>query len=199
MYARWGNDSYGQLAMHSLRMKGDLVASPFLEGMLSGGNQKIRRQIVLLLAEFQNPAALQELFVMLTENPQHLPEIALIAGITGQDVTERNDRVGYLRAWYRANFSRPQATWFLSALDEQGVEHSLNIEQLRGSGDLSALPELTRLLVDSKIPYLRSLAARVLRLITHEDFGAVSIHTDETRRRAIAERYLYLVDEVEKK
>lgn len=197
MYARWGDNSYGQLAMQNLRMKGDLVASPILRDMMVTGNQRIRRQIVVLLAEFQDQAALPELFNMLTENPHHLQEIALIAGITGQDATERNDRIGYLRAWYRANFSLPQAGWFLDALGQYGIEHRLELEQLRGNGDLTAVPELTRLLVEAPVPHLRSLAARILRIITQEDYGVVGIHTDEARRRSIAERYLYLVDEEE--
>ena len=102
-----------------------------------------------------------------------------------------------MRVWYRANFSLPQAGWFLGALGEYGIEHRLELEQLRGNGDLTAVPELTRLLVEAPVPHLRSLAARILRIITQEDYGVVGIHTDEARRRSIAERYLYLVDEEE--
>lgn len=136
---------------------------------------------------------------MLAESPQNLQEVMLIAGITGQNVAEHNNRMVFLRAWYRANFNLPQSAWFLNALDENGIAHALDLEQLRGSGDLSALPELARLLVEAPLPHLRSLAARILRIITQEDYGTVSIHTDEARRRAIAERYLYLIDEVEEK
>ncbi len=194
MYAMWGDNTYGQLAMQNLRRKGDLVASPILEEMLLTTNQAIRRQIVLLLGEFQHPAAFPELLNMLTEEPRHLQEISLIAGITGQDVTERNDRVEFLRAWYRANIGLPQSIWFLNALGDYQVPHSLDIEQLRGDGNLSGVPELTRLLVEAPAPQLRSLAARILRVVTHQDYGVVSLQAPEDRRRAIAERYLYLVD-----
>ncbi|MHC5065189.1 MAG: HEAT repeat domain-containing protein [Planctomycetota bacterium] len=194
MYAMWGNNAYGQLAMQNLRRKGDLVASPILEELMLKSNQQIRRQIVLLLGEFQHPAAFPELLNMLTEEPRHMQEIALIAGITGQDVTERNDRIEYLRAWYRANIGLPQSVWFLNALGDYQVPHTLDIEQLRGDGNLSGVPELARLLIDAPAPQLRSLAARILRVVTHQDYGVVSLQAPEERRRAIAERYLYLVD-----
>ena len=93
IYVLRGDDTLGLLALEQLRKQGDLVASPALIPHLGHPNVQVRRQIARLLGEFQHPAALPELMTMLAEDSERLRVITLIAGITGQDVTGRNDRI----------------------------------------------------------------------------------------------------------
>ena len=193
IYALRGNDMTGMLALEQLRRQGDLLASPALRIHLNHKDPAVRRQVVMMLAEFQEPAALSDLILMLNEDRERLRIIALIAGIAGQDVTSRNDRVEHIRRWYLRNRAYPQATWFLNALREQNVATTLSPVQFGAGSGTASVPELVRIMLEVQQPYLRSLAARMLRLTTGEDYGVVGPLTDEDQRSAIAERYSVLI------
>jgi HEAT repeat protein len=194
IYVLRGDDSLGLLAYEYLRQQGDLLASPALEPHLSNRNAKIRRQVAFLLGEFQNPTALPELMSMLADDRGRLRVIAMIAGITGLDVTASNDRVAEIRGWYARNANRSQSEWFLQALAGLAVRHSLKPDQFGPDVGTAAVPELTRLVLEAEQPYVRSLAARMLRVNTGEDYGAVGPLTTEAQRVAICERYRFLFD-----
>lgn len=194
IFALRGNDVLGTLALEQLRQQGDLLASPALIPHLDDRNQEVRQQCAMLLGDFQHPAALPELLVMLTEDEQRLRVISLIAGVTGQNVTDVNDRVGVLKAWLDLNRDRAQGDWFLQALAEAGAGHSLRREQLMPMAGTAAVPELTRLVMELEQPWLRSLAGRMLRVATGEDYGVINPLATEAQRLAICDRYRFLHD-----
>jgi HEAT repeat protein len=189
-----GTDALGNLALDELRQQGDLLASPALIPLLQHRSVEIRREAAMLLGDFQHPAALGELFEMLREDEARARLAAAIAGITGQDVTGDNRRVEYLREWYATHGGRSQGEWLLQALTDYGVAHSLNRAQVQADAGVAAVPELTRLVLECEQPWLRSLAARILRVTTGEDHGALSALATEAQRSALCERYRLLYD-----
>lgn len=194
IYALRGDDTLGLLALEHLRMHGDLTASPALHAHVEHPNLEVRRQVLLLLGSFQDPVALPALIDMLAEDRERARIVALIAGTTGQDVTARNDRVEFLRGWLVGNRHLSQAEWLLRALAESGVKTTLSPAQFGPGTGTAVVPELCRLVVEAEPPYLRALAARVLRVVTQRDFGVIGPLTTEDQRRAIAERYSALHD-----
>jgi HEAT repeat protein len=189
-----GDDMLGQLAFEQLRQQGDLLASPVLRDCLEHKVPAVRRQVLLVLAEFQDPAALPGLIAMLADDHDRLRVVALIAGITGQDLTARNDRLDFIRAWYTRNRVLPQQSWFLAALAEADIKTSLRPEQVGPGAGTAGVPELVRLMLEAQPAHLKSLAARLLRVTTGQDFGTVGPLIDPDQLRAIADRYAFLAD-----
>ena len=120
--------------------------------------------------------------------------MAAIAGITGQNVTDRNDRLEHLSSWYADNRSKSQGDWLIAALNENGITHRLTPAELVPDAGVACIPELTRLIVDCEQPWLRSLAARLLRVATSEDQGTLPPLADEAQRLAYCERYRFLYE-----
>lgn len=194
IFALRGADVLGTLALDEIRQQGDLLGAPALIEHLKDGNLDVRRQCALLLGEFQHPAAVPELMAMLSEDEQRLKVVALLAGITGQNLAARNDRAAHMKHWFESNGSLGQGDWLIQALDEDGVEHTLRPGQLMTMAGTSAVPELTRIVMEVEQPWLRCLAARLLRVTTGEDFGLVHPLSSEAQRRAICDRYRFLHD-----
>lgn len=191
---RGPDDRLGLMALQLLRGLGDRLGAPALRPHLESANPQVRIETAYALAEFGDPAALPAMISMLDSSQDQLRVVALIAGITGVDVTERNDRVPFLRRWLRANEGRSQGEWLVAALAARNVPNTLDAAFLRPNAGTAQVNELTRLLVELNHPHLRPLVARVLRLTTGEDFGTVSMETDADTLYAIAERYRFLVD-----
>ncbi|MCA8941737.1 MAG: HEAT repeat domain-containing protein, partial [Planctomycetes bacterium] len=191
---RGPDDRLGLLALQLLRGLGDALGSPALRPHLESANPQVRLEAAYALAEFSDPAALPTLIALLDDSQDPLRLIALITGICGVDVTERNDRVPFLRRWLRDNEKRSQGEWLVAALDSRGIVHGLDARSLGEGSGTSQVTELTRLLVELRLPQLRPLVGRMLRATTGEDFGLVTVTTDDATLRGIVERYRFLVD-----
>ncbi len=189
-----GDDVLGSLALGELRRLGDRIASPVLVPLLDARDTGVRSAAALQLGDFQHPAAFPELYLMLQEDDSRIRIMAAIAGITGQNVTDRNDRLEHLSRWYADNRGRSQGEWLLAALDESGITHRLTAGDLVADAGVSCVPELTRLIIECEQPWLRSLSARLLRVATGEDQGTLPPLADEAQRLAYCDRYRFLYE-----
>ena len=99
-----------------------------------------------------------------------------------------------IEAWFREHRNEPQRQWLLDGLRSVEEATTLRAEQFAAAAGLCAVPELTRLLIESRTPRLRVLCAAVLRTLTNEDFGIVSPETPADVREGIAARYRLLVE-----
>ncbi len=191
---RGPDDDLGIMALQLIRGLGDVLGSPALRPHLESDNASVRLEAARTLGEFGDPSALPILIEMLDTTEQPLPIVAVIASMTGIDVTERNDRVPFLRNWWRTHASTSQGQWLIEALAANKVSNTLNADLLGEGSGTAQVAELSRLLVEANPAYLRPLAARVLRVTTGEDYGLVTIATDDDSLRGIAERYRFLGD-----
>ncbi|MCC6783750.1 MAG: HEAT repeat domain-containing protein [Planctomycetes bacterium] len=187
------DDMLGSMALEMLRQQGDHLASPALRSHLQDTDPLVRGLVALALAEFQDPAALPELFAMLEADGGRLRIVAAIAAITGRDATSENARLESLRQWWAVNRDRPQARWFLDALAQAELSHTLTAEQLAPESGVAAVAELTRLILELQQPHLRALAGRMLRVTTGVDHGTILPLMPEAQRLAICERYRLLL------
>lgn len=179
----------GELAEAQLERQGPLLAGPALLERLDTRNVATRRKLARILGRFQEPQALPDLIEMLDGDGSQLETVLLIEGITGVDLARRNQRAEFMRQWYSVQRNRSQAAWFLSALRETGVVHSLTTEQLVEGAGMAAVPELARLLTDATAPRLRVLASKLLRDVTQIDYGVVTPGTPSERLLSVADRY----------
>ena len=188
------DDTLGSIALELLKRQGDHLASPALRRQVEAADPVVRGLSALALADFQDPAALPELFTMLDRDEGRLRVVAAIASIIGKDVASENARADSLRAWWIENRGRSQSEWFLQALDAAGVTSSLSREDLLTESGLAAIPELTRLTLVLETPHLRALAGRLLRVTTGVDYGTILPMMPEPQRLAICDRYRLLFE-----
>jgi HEAT repeat protein len=196
IYGIRGEDELGLLAKGYLRDAGDLLAAPALRRLLDHRDENMRRNVVLLLGEFQDRTVLEAL-IQLLGTPASYRAAQLIETITGIELVERNERASFARQWLARNVRKTQGEWLVDALAAHEVRTSLTADQLGLGARPATVRELCRLLVGLDKPHLRCLAAKVLRQITEHDFGLVLPRTDEVTRQAIADRYLFLIEEPE--
>ncbi|MEM7200062.1 MAG: HEAT repeat domain-containing protein [Planctomycetota bacterium] len=194
IFVAHGLNPRGTQAMASLQKLGPLLARWPLRRHLKVRDPQVRREIVQLLAEFQDPSVVPDLIARLEQEPDHARTSLLLAGITGVDLGEINDRVPYMRAWWESHRDLPQASWFLESLRRIDVPTSLGVEDLGPKTGNQAVPELTRILLESQVPHVRVMAAALLRETTDRDFGLISMTTDRTRLQAIADRYRFYAE-----
>ena len=184
----------GDLARFYLQRLGAKLAVPALRGQLQVQNQAVRQELVTLLASYQDPVVVPDLIQLLREGHDNLRMVACLEGITGLDITSRDDRIQALERWYRDHKLEPQWRWLLQALQRDNVPTSLADEQFAMDGEMTPVPELARLLVEAKAGRLRSLCAAVLRTVTGEDYGNVSAVTPVDVRENMAARYRALFE-----
>ena len=116
----------------------------------------------------------------MSSDDARMPETAdleAIAGLLGEDLLVAGAPLGDATAVLRRERIRELAAW---------------LRDERGYTLLSSVTAVDYLEVEPR--YLRSLVARVLRITTGEDFGLVTVQTEEPKLRAIAERYRFLAD-----
>lgn len=191
--AAQGNEN-GELARFYLQRMGSLLAVPALRMHLTVTQPVTRRELVLLLGSLQDPLIVPELLELLRQGSDNLRVVALLEGVTGLDITSRDDRIAFLEQWYRQARGQQQYQWLLAALRAADVPTTLKPEQFEAGAGLAPVPELARLMVESLQPRLRVLAAAVLRGVAGEDFGAVTAQTPTAAREAIAARYRALYE-----
>ena len=195
IYGFRGEDQVGLLAKDYLRAAGDLLATPPLRELLVRSEAGKRRNIALLLAEFQDRAALEDLVQML-DGPGAYRAVTMIATITGYDAVDRPDRRELIRSWLQRHGRRSQADWLFVALAAYNVQHTLDIDRVvPGNTSPANVRELARLVVDANPPFLRCLAGKILRESTQQDLGTIVLSMNEEERRAVASRYTVLVDD----
>ncbi|MFO1050969.1 MAG: HEAT repeat domain-containing protein [Planctomycetota bacterium] len=188
------DDTLGSIALEMLRLQGDQLASPALRTHVNAADPVLRGIAALALADFQDPEALPALMTMLDGDAGRLRVVGAIAGITGHDLVRENDRAGAMRSWWGVNRNRSQQDWFLQALAEENVATTLTREQLAPDTGTTAVPELTRLVMELELPHLRALAGRLLRTTTGVDYGTVLPLMNEAQRAAICDRYRLLAE-----
>ncbi len=194
VFSAHGLDPLGTQALMSLQQVGSERARPALRRFLELRDPRLRREVVLALAEFQDPSIVPDLITLLEAPAESARVAVLLAGITGLDVPAANDRPAFVREWFRTQRTQPQGQWFLDALRKAEVATTLTAESLREGAGLEAIPELARLLPRLKSPYLRVLCGALLRSVSGEEFGKVTVRTELIELQAIADRYLFHVE-----
>jgi HEAT repeat protein len=194
VFTAHGTDPIGTQAFLALKKLGGLLARPALHRCLNVRDPRVRREVVLALADIQDPIVVPELIEML-ELPADGPRASvLLACITGVDLTPINDRVGYMRRWWQSHKELPQGSWFLEALRTNGVQTALTIGQLAPRSGTAGVPELIALLPRLEKPYLRVLAGALLRDSTDREFGTISLQTTIAQLQAITDRYAFYAE-----
>jgi HEAT repeat protein len=194
IYVAHGANPLGTQAMASLQRMGSVLARPALRRHLGVRDPRVRRELVLFLAEFGEPAVVPDLMALIEEQPEQIRPVLLLSSITGLDLVAVNDRMGALRRWWDANGGLSQGEWFLAGLQRSGVETDLTADQLAQGAGLAAVDELSRLMVELEASHLRVLAAALLRDVTQRDFGPVSMQTPPAQLQAMADRYRFFAD-----
>ncbi len=189
--ATQGLNPKGTQAVASLRRQGALLARPALRRWLSLRDARVRREIVMLLAEFQDPMVVPDLIALLDEESPGTRAALLLSTITGLDVTAVNDRAGAMREWWRSSKDLPQAVWFLRAIQRKGIETTLTAGQLAPGAGVAPVAELTRIMIKSTEPHVRVLAAALLREVTQAEFGQITMLSTVAQIHAAADRYRF--------
>ena len=190
----------GNLATASLLRQGALLAVPALRVQLAKVQDRtIRTQLVLALGAYQDPEVLSDLIDLLRD-PRHAASAAsLFACTTGfelVDSPERGSRLGQAEVWYRQQRQKPQWQWLLDAFAVNKIETSLQPKSFVGKPTKETVFELTRLLVDGPVPHLWPLTVAVLRNLTGEEQGNITLHATVEQRKAIAEMYRFAASAV---
>lgn len=181
----------GRLAKFHLQRQGASMAVPALRRQIPlASDERIRAELVLLLALYQDPLNVPDLMDLLRK-PQFAPQsVALVEGATGVDLKSVTDRVTAIEAWWRKNKDIAQWQWLLDALRAKDVATTLGIEDFASDANMSAVPELARLMVEVEHPRLWVLCSAVMRTVSGQDFGIVTEQTPTDVREGIAGRYL---------
>lgn len=190
-----GEDEIGSIAADQLRLHGDLLATPALLGYLGDPSPDVRRRAALLLGQFQDPNAIEELSKMLDDPKTSLRASQYLYATTGIDIVTARNRFEALRSWRLTHRSDDQGRWLLEALERGSVPHDLTSPMLVPGAGIAAVPELVRLGRSLENPFLRALVGRLLRRTTGEDYGNLDpLIVDDTRRFAVLDRYRLLVE-----
>jgi len=185
----------GELARYYLQRQGGILAVPAIRAQIGiVQDPAIRDQLVLLAGLYQDPQVVPDLMDLLRNPKLSIEASTLLSCTTGLDIVNAKDRVVAVESWWRKNQKSPQWQWLLDALRATNQPTTLRPEHFTGESSLIAVPELARLLVEAKEPRLRVLTSAVLRSITNEDFGVVTMQTPEDVATGIAARYRLLVE-----
>lgn len=193
LVASHGNET-AELARFYLQRMGALLAAPALRPHLQVTNPQSRMEVVLLLASMQEPQVVPELIALLRSGTDNLRTLEMLEGTTGLDVKNAQDRLNSLEQWWHAHRAEQQYQWLIGALKLAEVPTTLKPEQFETGAGLTAVPELTRLLVEAQAPRLRVLSAAVLRTVTNVEYGPVTWQTEVATLETIAARYRVLFE-----
>ena len=193
VYAASSQEQEGELALVQLRKLGALLARPALRESYRSDVVAHRRDLILALAEFQDPEAVPGLVDLLAQpNADARALTFLIASTTGLALDEVDDRVNFVREWHRRKRDVPQSTWFIDALQRANVETTLQADQLHNRASPATVRELARLLIALRDkPHLRMLTVAMLRETTEQDFGTLPAGAPEEVVRGLADRYRF--------
>jgi hypothetical protein len=189
IFAAGPNTATGELARYFLQRMGHKLVVPALQKLLENSNVAVHAQVVLLLGGYQDPTVIPDLVALLRQEKNTLTAATLLAGTIGLDVAGTEDRVVAMDKWYRAHREEAQWQWLIQACKVADFKTGLAASQFELKSGLQPVPELARILVNGEPGRLRVLAAAVLRTVTGEDFGAVTLATPLDVRQSIAARY----------
>jgi HEAT repeat protein len=189
-----GQGESADLARHYLQRMGSALALPALRAQLATQKGAARKDLVLLLAAWQDPEVVPDLIDLMRSGEEPMQSVTLLSGILGRDVGAEPDRFLFAERWLRDNRGKAHWQWYLPELRAQGVQHGLRAEMFGPDAGLAAVPELARLLVVLEQPYLRVLTAAVLRAASGQDYGLVNPLTPVDIRESIAARYKVLYE-----
>ncbi len=197
LFVAAGHGPLGNFALVALQDQGALRARSALRRALEQAREdRVRAEIVQVLAEFQDPVVVPQLLDLLDDQRQAGRAALQLAAITGVDVVNLPDRKTAMRQWWVRNQGRPQAAWFLSAAKDAGMTTALEVHQLQPGAGVAGVPELTRLLTAAERPHLRQLALALLRDTTQRDFGALPPQARPEELLALADRYRFYAEAV---
>ena len=181
----------GRLAKFHLQRQGASMAVPALRQQIPlASDEQIRAELVLSLAVYQDPQNVPDLMDLLRTPKYAAQTVDLLEGATGVDLKSVTDRVSVIESWWSINKDLAQWQWLLDALREQDVSTKLVIEDFAGDANMSAVPELARLMVEVKPARLWVLCSAVMRTVSGHDFGIVNEQTPVDIREGIAGRYV---------
>ena len=181
----------GRLARLHLQRQGASMAVPALRRQIPlAKDERIRAELVLLLALYQDPLNVPDLMDLLRKPKFAAQTVALLEGATGVDLQSVTDRVTVIEVWWRKNKDIAQWQWLLGALRGKDVATTLGLEDFASDANMSAVPELARLMVEVEHPRLWVLCSAVMRTVRGQDYGIVTEHTPANVRQGIAGRYL---------
>lgn len=192
LFAARHGDAVGALARTQLLAQGGLRAVPALRFELARvESPEPRRALLELLADFQDPQVVGELYPLLAdlEGLEAVQVVAAIEDCTGLELSAVNDRLGAMDRWWATARSESQGTWLVQALDLAEVPHDLAPAALEPGAGPAAVPELTRIMETAPQGRLRVLAAAVLRNLLQLEFGRVTRLTSSDKLAELARRY----------
>lgn len=185
----------GQLARFHLQRLGGILAVPAVRHQLTIIQEPaVRAELVLLLGGYQDVQVIPDLLDLLRQPAHAANAAAALSGTTGVEVQGVEDRIGTMEQWWRKSKGTAQWQWLLDGLRATETPTVLRPEMFAPGAGLQAVPELSRLLAECKLPRLCVLTSAVLRTITNEDYGVVTLNTPAEVRGGIAARYRLLVD-----
>ena len=173
----------------SLRQLGTPLAIPALQPHLQMESGVARRQIVLLLGEFNDPMVVLDLIDLQRDALSERLAARFLSETTGVDLRGINNRIAHMNAWFAENRSKTQAAWYLEALRRAQVPTSLNVFSLTPGSGVAAVPELSRLLTEINEPHLVAMTGAMLRAASGKDFTRGIRNADKDGLLAMAERY----------
>jgi len=186
----------GRLAKFHLQRQGASLAVPALRSQIPlAKDEQIRAELVLLLAIYQDPKNVPDLMDLL-RTPQYAAKtVDLLEGATGVDLKSVTDRVSVIEGWWQLNKDLAQWQWLLEELRANEVPTTLKFDDFSSSAEMSAVPELARLMVEVKQPRLWVLCSAVIRTVSGEDYGVVNEQTPVDVREGLAGRFLVAAEE----
>lgn len=186
----------GRLAKFHLQRQGASLAVPALRSQIPlAKDEQIRAELVLLLAIYQDPKNVPDLMDLL-RTPQYAAKtVDLLEGATGVDLKSVTDRVSVIEGWWQINKDLAQWQWLLEELRANEVPTTLKFDDFSSSAEMSAVPELARLMVEVKQPRLWVLCSAVIRTVSGEDYGVVNEQTPVDVREGLAGRFLVAAEE----
>lgn len=180
----------GDLAGFYLQRLGAALVVPALRQQLEiQKDTDVRARLVLLLGGYQDVRVIPDLIDLLHQPAYQADAAVQFAGTTGFDLLGQQDRIGAAEIWWRKNRQNPQWQWLLDGLRAKEVTTVLGPQDFAAGAGLQPVPELIRVLIECNQPHLCVLASAVLRTLTNEDFGVVTLTSSKEAREAIGARY----------
>lgn len=192
IWAKSPDQRAGELALSNLRRQGAALARPALRPWLKSIDLRQRREMIAVLAELQDPEVVPYLIEASADRSTDAGSLIVqVAAVTGLDVSEINDRGAYLREWWRTHENQPQAAWYLELLRRENIESPLRVQDLEPGAGNAGVPELLRILTRITNPRVRVLTIAMLRQVTEQDFGALTLNSGDEAARSLADRYRF--------
>lgn len=160
-----------------------------LRRALDVNDPDVRREVVLALSEFGDPAAVPALLSLFERGVDGPVRNALVT-ITCVDFFDQADPVQKYREWWDANRSVSPIAWFTLACGRAGLPVEINQNVLESKNALAAIPALSQVMVDAHDWYLRIRAGELLNGIVGQRMASVDRFTPVDERRRFADQIL---------